>query len=200
MRRCITRKIYPQTIALKRFLWFLCFHIEMSSENDVLLQMYAKAPSPIRDYYGIIITKDHVSTDTFHAKLLKKSKWLKVVLNIWNISHGPHTFPKKYKKHVSEFLDDRELQYHIENTFGTHVRDFVMGLAMKEYNLQYIPTKIFLKILKLLAARDIMNLSQTSKIFFKVRRTCLRITHNFIKQFYSCAILRRFGKSFVVNN
>lgn len=35
----------------------------MSSENDVLLQMYAKAPPPVRDYYGIIISNDHVSIE-----------------------------------------------------------------------------------------------------------------------------------------
>lgn len=72
---------------------------------------------------------------------------------------------------MSEFLDDKELQYHIGNTFGTHVRDFVIGLAQKEYNLQYLPTKLFLKVLKLLAARDIYYLSQTSKIFFEVCNT-----------------------------
>lgn len=76
-------------------------------------------------------------------------------------------FPKRYKRDIQEFLDDKELQYNVSNTFGTYVRDFVMGLARKEYNLQYLPTKIFLKILKKLAVRDILNLSQTSKIFFQ---------------------------------
>lgn len=104
----------------------------------------------------------------FCQNLVAHSESLQVVLNIWNISHGPHVYPKKYRKHVSEFLDDKDLQYHIGNTFGTHIKDFVMGLAQNEYNLQYLPTKLFLKILKLLAARDIVYLSQTSKIFFEV--------------------------------
>lgn len=91
-----------------------------------------------------------------------------MVLNIWNISYGPHVYPKKFTKEFSEILDDKELQYHIGNTFGAHVREYVIGLARKEYNLHYLPTKIFLKILNLLAARDILNLSQTSKIFFEV--------------------------------
>lgn len=89
-------------------------------------------------------------------------------MNIWNISYGPHVYPKKFKKDISEFLDDKELQYHIGNTFGTHVKEFVMSLARKDYNLQHLPIKLFLKILKMLATRDILNLSQTSKIFFNV--------------------------------
>lgn len=88
-------------------------------------------------------------------------------------------FPKKFKANISEFVEDKELQYQISNTFGIHVMEFVMGLAKKEYNLQYLPTKIFLKILNMLAVRDILNVSQTSKIFFQVSSNGQQCVLNF---------------------
>lgn len=92
----------------------------------------------------------------------------KVIINIWNISHGPHVFPKRWKLEVSEFRKDRELQSQVEQMFGLHVSNYIIGLAKKEFNLQYLPTKVFLYIIRHLAARDILKLSQTSKMFFEV--------------------------------
>lgn len=92
-----------------------------------------------------------------------------MILNIWNISYGPHVFPKRWKVEVCDFLENKELQFEIDHLFGTHIRNYILGLANNEYNLQFMPTKVFLKILNYLAANDVARLSQTSKIFFEVK-------------------------------
>lgn len=38
------------------------FIVKMSPKSDVLLQIYAKSPAPLRDYYGITISNDQVRT------------------------------------------------------------------------------------------------------------------------------------------
>lgn len=96
-----------------------------------------------------------------------------MILNVWNISHGPHIFPKRWKAEICDFLENKELQFEIERLFGTYIRNYVVGLANNEYNLQYLPTKVFLHILKYLAASDVIRLSQTSKIFFSVHKRSL---------------------------
>lgn len=104
---------------------------------------------------------------------------LKVILNIWNISHGPHIFPKRQKILLEDAKLDKELQTQIECMFGKHIRDYILGLAKNEYNLQYLPTKVFLRITKYLATNDILRLSQTSKIFFEASILCFKQRFSF---------------------
>lgn len=122
----------------------------MVVENDLRLQLYALAPAPCRDYYGLTITGTQV------------------ILNIWNISHGPHIYPKRQKASLEDFGEATSIQNEIKSLFGEHVLNFCKALANNESGLQNLPTKIFLRILKLLASRDILSLSQTSKIFFEL--------------------------------
>lgn len=92
-----------------------------------------------------------------------------MILNSWDISHGPHVYPKKMRTPLDELEDDEILQRDIKHLFGSHVLDYALQLASNEKNLQTLPNKIFLKILRLLAANDILHLGQSSKIFFEVR-------------------------------
>lgn len=48
---------------------FYLYCQEMSPKSDVLLQMYAKAPAPLRDYYGITISNDHVITNQYFTSI-----------------------------------------------------------------------------------------------------------------------------------
>lgn len=85
------------------------------------------------------------------------------------MSYGPHIYPKRWKVEVGDFLENKELQFQVDHLFGNHIRNYILGLANNEYNLQFIPTKVFLNVLKYLAASDVIRLSQTSKIFFEVK-------------------------------
>lgn len=125
----------------------------MVAEDDLRLQLYAIAPAPCRDYYGLTITGSQI------------------ILNVWNVSYGPHMYPKRHKALLQDFNDETLLQQEIRSTFGEHVLDFCKSLANNEHSLQYLPTKIFLKIIKMLATKDILALSQTSKIFFELCNT-----------------------------
>ncbi|GJQ77177.1 hypothetical protein Trydic_g14851 [Trypoxylus dichotomus] len=118
--------------------------------EDLRLQLYALAPAPCRDYYGLTITGSEV------------------ILNIWNISHGPHIYPKRQKALLEDFEDENIIQNEIRSIFGQHVLNFCKAMASNDRHLQTVPTKIFLQILRLLASRDILALSQTSKIFFEL--------------------------------
>lgn len=94
--------------------------------------------------------------------------YFQIILNIWNISHGPHIYPKRYKSILEDFREEKFMQNEIRRIFGNHVLLFCQHLANRDQNLQYLPTKLFLRILRQLAAKDILSLSQTSKIFFEV--------------------------------
>lgn len=69
---------------------------------------------------------------------------------------------------MDELTFDKRLQCEIKRLFGDSVFDYALSVSRKEQNLQYLPTKLFLRILRYLAASDILRLSQTSKIFFEV--------------------------------
>ncbi|KAK9745369.1 F-box-like [Popillia japonica] len=125
----------------------------MVAEKDLRLQLYALAPAPSRDYYGLTVTGSEI------------------ILNIWNISHGPHIYPKRQKALLEDLQDETLIQNEIRTLFGAHVLAFCKSLANNDKNLQNLPTKIFLRILKLLASRDVLALSQTSKIFFELCNT-----------------------------
>ncbi|KAI4470018.1 f-box domain [Holotrichia oblita] len=125
----------------------------MVADKDLRLQLYALAPAPSRDYYGLTITGSEV------------------ILNIWNISHGPHMYPKRQKALLEDLQDETLIQNEIRTFFGPHVLAFCKSLANNDKNLYNLPTKIFLRILKLLASRDVLALSQTSKIFFELCNT-----------------------------
>ncbi|XP_022917922.1 F-box only protein 36-like [Onthophagus taurus] len=122
----------------------------VSDENEVQLQLYARAPSPSRDYYGLTITQS------------------KIILNIWNVSYGPHVYPKRHISSLEDFVDERYMQHDIQRTFGDYALSFVKSFAAKERRLECLPMKIFLKIARFLATNDILHLSQTSKIFFDI--------------------------------
>ncbi|KRT85631.1 F-box domain-containing protein [Oryctes borbonicus] len=118
--------------------------------EDLRLQLYALAPAPSRDYYGLTITGSEV------------------ILNVWNISHGPHIYPRRQRALLEDFEDENVIQNEIRIIFGHHVLNFCKSIAANDRHLQTLPTKIFLKIVRLLASRDILALSQTSKIFFEL--------------------------------
>ncbi|KAF5298689.1 hypothetical protein FQA39_LY19214 [Lamprigera yunnana] len=118
--------------------------------DHVILQLYARTPAPCRDYCGLTVTNDEI------------------VLNVWNITNGPHVYPKRLKCAVEDLEDERCLNFEINRVFGSHVSEFITRLSKNELNLQHCPTKAFLTLLKYVAAKDIMTLSQTSKIMFEV--------------------------------
>lgn len=125
----------------------------MKSKKDLIIQLYARSAAPARDYYGLTITLGSV------------------ILNIWNITHGPHVYPKRYDVSLDDFIWDKKIQSEIFRTFGSHVLTYVKQLALHEINLQCMPQKIFLFVMRYLAASDIIRLSQTSKIFFDLCNT-----------------------------
>lgn len=75
---------------------FVFLSVKMSSGSDVLLQMYAKAPSPIRDYYGIKISKNHVS---IHSLKTRNEKHL----SLGHFKHLEHfTWPARLPQKIQQ--------------------------------------------------------------------------------------------------
>lgn len=69
---------------------------------------------------------------------------------------------------MEDFRDHRNIQNEIQRTFGAYALDFAQRFAARERNLQFMPMKIFLKIIKYVATNDILRVSQASKILFDV--------------------------------
>lgn len=130
--------------------------------EDIILQLYARTPAPCRDYCGLTITKEEV------------------ILNIWNITFGPHVYPKRLKCPVEELNEHKSIKMEIERTFGKHVLHYTDSLSRNEMKLENLTTKAFLSVLNYLAAKDILNLSQTSKMMFEVMYKCryFRFVHH----------------------
>lgn len=122
--------------------------------EDIILQLYARTPSPCRDYCGLTITKGNIT------------------LNIWNITFGPHVYPKRFKCPLEDLNENKFIKMEIERVFGKHVLVYANSLSKNEKKLENLTTKAFLSILNYLAAKDILNLSQTSKIMFEVMYKC----------------------------
>lgn len=95
----------------------------------------------------------------------------KIILNSWDISRGPHVFPRRKKTLLEDFPTDRWFMNEIEFLFGSHVVEYAVRLASGERNLQYLPEALVLYIVRMLAVNDILHLRQLSKIFFEVHTT-----------------------------
>ncbi|KAF2902598.1 hypothetical protein ILUMI_03576 [Ignelater luminosus] len=119
-------------------------------KNSLILQLYVRTPAPCRDYCGLTITKDEM------------------ILNIWNITYGPHVYPKRHRCTMEHFEIDKYMQAEILRLFGDHVFKYVSSISKNEKRLENLPSKLFLRILNFMAARDIVNLSQTSKVLFEL--------------------------------
>lgn len=117
------------------------------------LQLYSTSPAPKRDYHGLTITNKHI------------------ILNSWDISRGPHVFPRRKKTLLEDFPTDRWFMNEIEFLFGSHVVEYAVRLATGERNLQYLPETLVLYIVRMLAVNDILHLRQLSKIFFEICNT-----------------------------
>lgn len=118
--------------------------------DQVILQLYARTPAPCRDYCGLTISNEEV------------------ILNVWNITFGPHVYPKRYKCALEDLKDNKYIQSEISRVFGNHVVEYAKSLSNNELKLENLSTKAFLSVLKYVAAKDILSLSQTSKILFEV--------------------------------
>ncbi|XP_023310713.1 uncharacterized protein LOC111691709 [Anoplophora glabripennis] len=122
-------------------------------KQSTLLQLYARAAAPCRDYYGLTITNSCIS------------------INAWKITHGPHVMPKQKICLLEDVIQDKFLQEEIKNIFGGNVFDYIMDLGNKKRKLENLPTALFLNILKYLRANDVLKLMQTNKIFFELCNT-----------------------------
>ncbi|XP_017779767.1 PREDICTED: uncharacterized protein LOC108565030 [Nicrophorus vespilloides] len=132
-----------------------CFNkqwLQTKLNKQTLIQdcLYARASAPLRDYYGLTINEKEV------------------ILNVWNITHGPHVFPRRLRCPLQELEHDKSLTVAISNFFGKHVLQYSLSVAKKDPKLQSLPSKIFLYILRYLATKDILSLGQSSKIFFEL--------------------------------
>ncbi|CAH1119617.1 unnamed protein product [Phaedon cochleariae] len=119
-------------------------------KKSTLLQLYARAIAPCRDYYGLTIGEQCIC------------------LNIWKVTHGPHVFPKQIFLEVEDFIDDRFLQEEIKNVFGDNVYQYIVDLVHHRTKLHHLPPKVFLNILKYLNTNDVLRMSLTSKIFLEL--------------------------------
>uniref|UniRef100_A0A1Y1NHF6 F-box domain-containing protein n=1 Tax=Photinus pyralis TaxID=7054 RepID=A0A1Y1NHF6_PHOPY len=130
--------------------------------EDIILQLYARTPAPCRDYCGLTITQEDV------------------IINIWNITFGPHVYPKRMKCPLKELNEHKSIKVEIERIFGRHVLHYADSLSRNEMKLENLTSKAFLSVLNYLAAKDILNLSQTSKMMFEVMYKCryFQLTHH----------------------
>ncbi|XP_056633923.1 F-box only protein 36-like [Diorhabda sublineata] len=119
-------------------------------KKSTLLQLYARATAPSRDYYGLTIGESFLC------------------LNVWKITHGPHSFPKRKICEIDDFLDDKHLQEEIKNNFGRNVFDYIKNLIDNKRTLENLPARPFLLILRYLKINDVLTLSRTNKIFYEL--------------------------------
>ncbi|KAJ8971413.1 hypothetical protein NQ314_000723 [Rhamnusium bicolor] len=119
-------------------------------KNFTLLQLYARAAAPCRDYYGLTIAESCIS------------------LNAWKITHGPHVTPKQKFCLIEEVQDDKFLQEEIKNMFGVSVYEYIIDLGNKKRKLENLPAKLFLRVLEYMSINDVLHLSLTSKIFYEL--------------------------------
>lgn len=66
------------------------------------------------------------------------------------------------------FCENEAIGHEICHAFGSHVLDYISNIAATKSSLQSLSQRLFLAIIKYLAARDVVQLSQSSKILFGV--------------------------------
>ncbi|XP_006011758.2 F-box only protein 36-like [Latimeria chalumnae] len=122
--------------------------------QENLFETCMQAPSPSRDYYQLIITKNEVIWKT------------------WKISFRvdpSKNLPRESRKPHSEFLVDEQLQGQIKKIFGEETLEYILNLCCKHFDfLVRMPDKLIIHIMSFLNAEDIMQLSKTSTKFKKL--------------------------------
>ncbi|VEN41885.1 unnamed protein product [Callosobruchus maculatus] len=119
-------------------------------KTPILLQLYARAEAPCRDYYGLTITETNL------------------LLHAWKITHGPHAYPRTKFSDIEDFKYDKFLQEDLKNVFGDNVMAYLYDLAYGRRKLGNLPPKAFLNIMRYLTVNDVFRLAQTSKIFHEL--------------------------------
>ncbi|CAH2012697.1 unnamed protein product [Acanthoscelides obtectus] len=122
-------------------------------KTPILLQLYARAKAPSRDYYGLTITERNI------------------LLHAWKITHGPHAYPRTKFSDIDDFKCDKYLHEELKNVFGDNVMEYLYDLAYSKRNLSNLPPNAFLNIVQYLTANDIFRLARTSKIFHELCNT-----------------------------
>ncbi|KAJ8919925.1 hypothetical protein NQ315_006454 [Exocentrus adspersus] len=122
-------------------------------KRSLLLQLYARASAPCRDYYGLTIAESCIS------------------INAWKITHGPHVTPKQKFCPLEDVTQDKFLQEEIKNIFGATILEYILDLANNKRKLENLPTHLFLNVLRYLKINDVLNLIQTNKIFYELCNT-----------------------------
>nr|CAH7752138.1 unnamed protein product [Callosobruchus chinensis] len=122
-------------------------------KTPILLQLYARAEAPCRDYYGLTITETNL------------------LLHAWKITHGPHAYPRTKFSDIEDFKYNKYLQEELKNAFGDNVMEYLYDLAYGRRKLGNLPPNAFLYIVRCLTVNDIFRLALTSKIFHELCNT-----------------------------
>ncbi|CAH1101062.1 unnamed protein product [Psylliodes chrysocephalus] len=131
---------------------------EMNSKSQILknaslLQLYARAGAPNRDYYGLTIAESCIC------------------FNVWKVTRGPHYFPRQKIMDVEDFKYDKHVQEEIRTSFGETVHEYIVNLSNRQRKLENLPQKAFMNVIKYLSINDVLRLGRTNKIFYELCNT-----------------------------
>ncbi|KAG8451865.1 hypothetical protein GDO86_003892 [Hymenochirus boettgeri] len=122
--------------------------------QDILYEVQGQAPSPSKDFYHFLITKNQV------------------ILRSWKISvrtEHKKVLPREIKATHSEFLEDSGMQKQLQLIFGKETMQYV--LCMCRGNCDFfvrLPDVLKIHILSFLDINDIKHISETCKTFHKL--------------------------------
>ncbi|CAG9855663.1 unnamed protein product [Phyllotreta striolata] len=123
---------------------------QIDRDYSSLLQLYARANAPNRDYYGLSIGENYIRFD------------------VWKVTRGPHFHPTQKIINIDDFAGSKHLQSEIRNSFGENIHDFIVRLSNGERCLENLPQRAFLSIVKYLSINDVLNLSRVNKIYHEI--------------------------------
>jgi len=158
---------YPnQTCDLHRFRKEHPLLSELLSDDGIIFECNAQAPSPSKDYGQLEITMD------------------KVILRWWKISLRnleDAKYPGEIKDSYEDFYHDETAQREIWRIFGQSTLDYCLNLVQGKFDwLARIPPKIQTKILSYVNLDDIPQIALVSK---GIRALCR--DNNLWKQYYA---------------